>query len=118
MINSWTATVPGTAGLKWTKRRVLQSLAIAGAHPTAIGSPQTVADIMQTWVDEAGIDGFNIGYAITPGTFEDIIDHLLPELRRRGVVQEKFAGGTMRENYLQDGGGPNAREGHPASRNR
>lgn len=24
-------------------------------------------------------------YAITPGTFEDIVDHLVPELQRRGV---------------------------------
>ena len=54
LINSWTATVPGTVGVKWTKRRVLQELAINGAHPRAVGSPQTVADIMEKWVKEAG----------------------------------------------------------------
>ena len=118
MISSWTATVPGTAGLKWTKRRVLQELAISGAHPRAVGSPQTVADIMQRWVDQAGVDGFNISYATTPGTFEDVIQHLWPELRRRGVLQDRYAGGSMRENYLQDGQGARAREGHPASRPR
>jgi len=114
MINAWTATVPGTAGLKWTKRRVLQELAISGAHPRAVGSPQTVADTMQRWVDEAHVDGFNISYATTPGTFEDMIKYLWPELRKRGVLQEEYAGKSMRENYLQDGKGPRVRDGHPA----
>lgn len=114
MISAWTATVPGTAGLKWTKRRVLQELAISGAHPRAVGSPQTVADIMQRWMDEANVDGFNISYATTPGTFEDLITYLWPELRRRGVLQTTYAGSSMRENYLQDGLGPRSREGHPA----
>ena len=60
------------------------------------------------------IDGFNLSYAMTPGTFEDLIKFLWPELRKRGVLQEQYAGKTMRECYLQDGGGPRVREGHPA----
>ena len=114
LINSWTATVPGTKDVKWTKRRVLQELAINGAHPRAIGSAKTVADIMETWVNEAGVDGFNLSYATTPGTFEDLIKYLWPELKRRGVLQEEYAGTTMRDCYLMDGLGPRAREGHPA----
>ena len=92
LINSWTAVVPGTKDVKWTKRRVLQELAINGAHPRAVGSPQTVADILQKWVDEAEVDGFNLSYATTPGTFEDLITYLWPELRRRGVLQDEYAG--------------------------
>ncbi|KAK5716939.1 hypothetical protein LTR17_016232 [Elasticomyces elasticus] len=112
MIAAWTATAP--SGLKWTKRRVLEELAITGAHPRVVGSPTTVADAMERWIDEAGVDGFNISYATTPGTFEDLITYLWPELKRRGVLQTEYAGKTMRENYLQDGGGPSVREGHPA----
>lgn len=118
MISAWTATVPGTQGLKWTKKHVLQQLSISGAHPRAVGSATTVADIMQTWVDEARVDGFNISYAICPGTFDDLIKLLWPELRKRGVLQEEYAGRSMRENYLQDGKGPRVREGHPALRYR
>ena len=69
---------------------------------------------METWVDEAGVDGFNLSYATTPGTFEDLIKYLWPELKRRGVLQEEYAGTTMRECYLMDGLGPKARTGHPA----
>ena len=116
MINAWTATVPGTAGLKWTKRLVLQNLAMTGAHPRAVGSPTTVADLLQKWIDEAGIDGFNFSYATTPHTFEDMIKYLWPELKRRGVLQTEYVGSTMRENYLMDYAGPLAREGHPAAR--
>lgn len=118
LINAWSATVPGTKDVKWTKRRVLQELAISGAHPRAVGSVTTVADILEKWVDVAEVDGFNISYATTPGTFEDVIQYLWPELHRRGVLQTEYAGTTMRENYLQDGGGPKVRHGHPATKYR
>lgn len=117
MVKAWTATVPGTEGLKWTKRRVLEQLAISGAHAKAVGGPKTVADILQRWVNEAGIDGFNLSYATTPGTFEDMIKYLWPELRARGVLQEDYPvpGGSMRETFLADGQGPRVREDHPAA---
>ncbi|KAK7725324.1 hypothetical protein SLS63_008186 [Diaporthe eres] len=117
MVKAWTATVPGTEGLKWTKPRVLEQLAISGAHAKAIGSPKTVADILQRWITEAGIDGFNLSYATTPGTFEDMIKYLWPELRARGVLQEDYPvlGGSMREIFLADGQGPRVRADHPAA---
>ncbi|GIZ48661.1 hypothetical protein CKM354_001171200 [Cercospora kikuchii] len=114
MISAWTATVPGLENVKWTKKHVLQHLAISGAHPRAIGSAKTVADIMEHWTEQAGVDGFNISYATTPHTFDDIIKYLWPELKKRGVLQESYAGSSMRENYLQDGKGARVREGHPA----
>ncbi|TVY45330.1 Dimethyl-sulfide monooxygenase [Lachnellula subtilissima] len=115
MVNTWSATIPGTDGVTWTRRRVLQELAIGGAHPRAIGSPQTVADLLQKWIDVAGVDGFNLSYAISPGGFEDMIEYLWPELRRRGVFWDDYeqVGGSMRECYLGDGKGPRLRDGHP-----
>ncbi|CAG8973716.1 hypothetical protein HYALB_00006988, partial [Hymenoscyphus albidus] len=107
MVNTWSTTIPGTNGIKWTRRRVLQELALGGAHPRAIGSPQTVADILQNWIDVAGVDGFNLAYAVSPGTFEDMIQWLWPELRRRDVFWEEYekVGGSMRENFSGDGEG-------------
>lgn len=118
MITSWSATVPGTKGVKWTKTRIARELALGGPHPKAIGSAKTVADILQKWVDEADIDGFNISYAVAPGDFEDVIKWLFPELRRRGVFWDDFTvpGGTTRENYQGDGHGPKVREDHPSSK--
>ncbi|KAL2444295.1 Dimethyl-sulfide monooxygenase [Exophiala dermatitidis] len=118
MVSSWSATIPGTDGVKWTKKRVAQELAIGGAHPRAIGSPKTVADILQKWVDETDIDGFNISYAVNPGDFEDVIKYLLPELRARGVFWDDYVANTTRENYLQDGKGPRLRSDHPGAQYR
>ena len=73
-----------------------------------------MADTLQPWIDEAEVDGFNLSYATNPGTFEDMVKYLWPELKKRGVLQERYAGSSMRENYLQDGQGPRAREWHPA----
>ncbi|KAL1311443.1 hypothetical protein AAFC00_001603 [Neodothiora populina] len=107
MIKAWTATVPGTAGFKWTKRRVLQELANSGAHAKAVGSPKRVADILQHWIDIADSDGFNLSYAMTPGTFEDLVKWLWPELKARGVLQNDYpvTGGSMRETFFAGGRG-------------
>jgi hypothetical protein len=43
---------------------------------------------MERWITEADRDGFNIAYVTTPGTFEDVVDLLIPELRRRGLYPE------------------------------
>ena len=116
LIQSWSKTIPNSNGLKWTKRRILQELSLGGVHPRAIGSPTTVADILQKWVDVAGVDGFNFSYTVSPGTFEDMIEYLWPELRKRGVIWDEYEipGGTARENYFLDGKGPRVRDGHPA----
>ena len=61
-----------------------------------VGTPEQIADRFQAW-HEAGVDGFNIVYAVTPGTFADFIEGVVPELRRRGLVQSDYAPGTLRE---------------------
>lgn len=118
VVSAWKATIPGSDNIKWTKKRVATELALGGPHPKIIGSPKTVADELQRWVDEAGIDGFNISHAISPGSFEDVIEFLIPELRRRGVFWDPVAaeGRTTRENYLADGRGPRLRDDHPGAR--
>ncbi|KAK0612127.1 xenobiotic compound monooxygenase, DszA family [Immersiella caudata] len=73
---------------KWTPRVVAQHASIGGLGPVPVGSPQTVADELERWVREGDVDGFNIGYVTTPGSFEDVVDLLIPELRRRGVYPE------------------------------
>ncbi|BDD58007.1 hypothetical protein MAP00_003319 [Monascus purpureus] len=76
---------------RWTPRVVAEKASIGGLGPVAVGSPATVADELERWVREADIDGFNLAYVTTPGTFEDVVDLLVPELRRRGVYPERPA---------------------------
>ncbi|KAK3302803.1 xenobiotic compound family monooxygenase [Chaetomium strumarium] len=78
-------TTPSDEVPKWTPRVVAHHAAIGGLGPVPVGSPETVADELERWAREADVDGFNIGYVTTPGSFEDLVDLLIPELRRRGV---------------------------------
>lgn len=48
---------PGTA--KWTKHTIAEHVSIGGNGPVLVGTPEQVADGLETWVQEADIDGFN-----------------------------------------------------------
>ncbi|MCX4885167.1 MULTISPECIES: hypothetical protein [unclassified Streptomyces] len=80
-----------------------------------VGSPATVADELERWVEEADIDGFNLAYATTPGTFVDLV---VPELRSRGRVPAPSGGATLRERLHDAAGSPRVRDDHPAARHR
>jgi hypothetical protein len=60
------------------------------------------------------VDGINLMYVTTPGSFVDFVDQLAPELGRRGLMQAEYADGTLREK-LFPGGGPRLPGTHPAS---
>ncbi|GLZ50425.1 LLM class flavin-dependent oxidoreductase [Actinomycetospora sp. NBRC 106378] len=82
---------------EWTVGEVARHLAVGGRGPVAVGSGAEVADQMEHWVDETGADGFNLAYAVVPGTFEQVAHHVVPELRRRGRMPAVPVGGTLRE---------------------
>ncbi len=39
------------------------------------------------------MDGFNLAYAVTPESFEDVVDLLVPELQKRGVYKTDYRAG-------------------------
>lgn len=89
---------------EWTPEVIAEKAAIGGLGPVAVGSPSTVADELERWMAEADVDGFNLGYVTTPGTFEDVVDLLIPELRRRGIYPEQIKDGlTAREKVYGEG---------------
>lgn len=102
---------------KWTPRVIADKAAIGGLGPVAVGSPQTVADELEHWINEGDLDGFNIGYVTTPGTFEEVVDLLVPELRKRGLYPDapSDAPPTLRER-VYGSGQPRLRTDHPGSR--
>lgn len=83
---------------------VAERAAIGGLGPVGIGTPEKVADDLEHWMKEADIDGFNIAYVNTPGSFEDLVDLLVPELQRRGLYPtEAVEGRTAREKVYGTG---------------
>ncbi|WP_280386391.1 LLM class flavin-dependent oxidoreductase [Nocardia wallacei] len=83
-------------GREWTVRDIGRWAGIGGMGPVFVGSGATVADRLQEWVDDTDVDGFNLAYAITPGTFEDIVRHVVPVLTERGAYPGEYAPGTLR----------------------
>ena len=67
---------------------------------TATGTPQKIADKLEELHHETGANGGFIlgrGYSAT-GNIADFVDHVVPELQRRGLAKTKYAGPTLREN--------------------
>jgi FMN-dependent oxidoreductase (nitrilotriacetate monooxygenase family) len=104
----------GDDGRTWTVRDVIKDRSIGGLGPVLVGGPQKVADMLERWVDEGGIDGFNLAYAVTPGTVTDFIDYIVPELQRRGRAQTSYASGNFRQKLIGTADG-RVEPTHPAA---
>ncbi|SAL22399.1 monooxygenase [Caballeronia choica] len=101
----------------WTIGELAIFNAIGGKGPVFIGSPTEVADALERWKAQTGIDGFNLSHALLPGTHEDFVDLVVPELRRRGVYKPAYRPGTLREKLYGEGAAHLAAP-HPAARHR
>lgn len=101
---------------KWTPRVVAEKASIGGLGPVGVGSPQTIADELEHWIKEADIDGFNLGYVTTPGTFEEVVDLLIPELRKRGLYPELSEEALTAREKIYGTGQKGLRDDHTGSK--
>ena len=76
------------------KLTVRQLAQIAGGYGglAMVGTPQTIADEMEEWLDSGGCDGFNIMFPYVPGGLDDFVDRVVPELQRRGLFRTRIRG--------------------------
>ena len=102
IVNHWAETVPGTDNAPWTKARIAEYLTLGGMGAKIVGGPKTVVDELEKWVEVADLDEFNFSHIVSPGSFEDIIKWVLPELRRRGLFRDEVEvkGATTRNVFL------------------
>jgi FMN-dependent oxidoreductase (nitrilotriacetate monooxygenase family) len=96
-----------------TKRRLLERFRLGSRYPTVVGDAAAVADELQSWVDETGIDGFNLSRTVTPESYADFIDLVVPELQSRGVYKTAYEEGALRHKLF--GGGDRLPARHPAA---
>ncbi len=66
--------------------------------PPWVGNPQEVADKFEEWFTAEACDGFVVGAACVPGSYEDFVTLVVPELQRRGLFHKEYKGATLREN--------------------
>ncbi|MEB2872896.1 LLM class flavin-dependent oxidoreductase [Pseudomonas rhizosphaerae] len=94
----------------WTRRKLLDQHALGGRYITLVGDPEQVADELEAWIAETGLDGFNLTRTVTPESYADFIDLVIPVLQARGSYKTAYAPGTLREKVF--GQGPGLPEGH------
>ena len=103
--------IAGIAGMQGMRDRVLQVtgnpnptprdfMRVTGRgkleHPW-IGSPKDLADKFEEWFTAPACDGFVIGPTYLPGSFEEFVRLVVPELQRRGLFRAEYTGTTLRE---------------------
>ena len=78
---------------------VRQLAQMAGGYGglSMIGTAVEAADMMQTWCETQACDGFNIMFHTVPAGLDDVVDHLVPELQRRGLFRTEYEGTTLRD---------------------
>ncbi|WP_081696279.1 NtaA/DmoA family FMN-dependent monooxygenase [Candidatus Micropelagos thuwalensis] len=66
--------------------------------PHIVGDPKYVADELEKWFIEGAADGFVLFASHTPGAYEEFSRYVVPELQRRGIYHDDYAGPTLRGN--------------------
>jgi alkanesulfonate monooxygenase SsuD/methylene tetrahydromethanopterin reductase-like flavin-dependent oxidoreductase (luciferase family) len=104
--------VPATNANRSTQQRVVEwaerdrlSIAeiakrVAAARTSRVdaGTPEQIADLLQTWFEGSAADGFVIASAFYPGMLDRFVDGVTPLLQQRGLFRAEYAGRTLRDN--------------------
>ncbi|RAI02424.1 nitrilotriacetate monooxygenase [Acuticoccus sediminis] len=85
-------------GRKVTVREAAIQMGLTVGLPQVVGSPEQIADALEHYWRESGGYGFNLSAATKPGMIEEFVDHVVPILRKRGLVRPEYTGSTLREN--------------------
>jgi FMN-dependent oxidoreductase (nitrilotriacetate monooxygenase family) len=77
----------------------LRQTALRFATPRShfVGTPEQVADALQSWFEAGGADGY-VTFESLPGQLDLFVETVVPILRARGLVREAYDGHTLRDN--------------------
>ena len=67
-------------------------------HGALVGGPREIADGLEEWFTSGVCDGFVLAATHIPGGYRDFVEHVVPELQRRGLYHQDYEGATLREN--------------------
>ena len=62
-----------------------------------VGTPESIADEMQEWLQTEACDGFNIMFPYLPDGLTAFVERVVPALQRRGIFRRAYTGTTLRE---------------------
>jgi FMN-dependent oxidoreductase (nitrilotriacetate monooxygenase family) len=77
----------------------LREVALRFSRPRRdfVGTPEQVADAIQTWFEAGAADGFIIN-ALLPDGLQYFTELVVPLLQQRGLFREDYSGNTLRDN--------------------
>lgn len=87
----------------WTVREAAEYIGLGGRGPVLVGDARQVADQLENWLDETGIDGFNLAFAVAHDSMADVVEHIVPELQRRGRYRTQYEEGSLRHKVFGQG---------------
>jgi len=81
------------------EKLTLRQVAYRVATPRTgfIGTPERVADLIETWLEEEAADGFIVGAAVPKG-LDRFVDLVVPILQERGIYRTEYESDTLRGN--------------------
>ncbi|MGW3092301.1 LLM class flavin-dependent oxidoreductase [Streptomyces sp. NPDC001102] len=83
-----------------TVRQLIGRLGGGRGHLTFAGTPEQVADQIESWFTRGAADGFNIMPPVLPSGLDAFVDHVVPILRARGLLRTEYGPRrTLRERY-------------------
>ncbi|CAL2064612.1 Nitrilotriacetate monooxygenase component A [Streptomyces murinus] len=83
-----------------TVRQLIGRLGGGRGHQTFAGTPEQIADRIETWFTRGAADGFNIMPPVLPSGLDTFVDHVVPILRARGLFRTEYGPKrTLRERY-------------------
>ncbi|KAL2825794.1 luciferase-like domain-containing protein [Aspergillus cavernicola] len=83
---------------KLTIRQTAERCSIGLGHRPLVGTTQSIADDLQTWLEAEATDGFAVIQPRLIDGLRDFNTHIIPELARRGLFRSEYEGRTLREN--------------------
>ncbi|MFC8526178.1 LLM class flavin-dependent oxidoreductase [Nocardia sp. NPDC057227] len=85
-----------------TVRQLIGKLGGGRGHRSFAGTPEQIADELQSWFENGAADGFNIMPPYLPGGLEDFVEQVVPILQRRGLFRTEYTADTLRGHYGLD----------------
>ncbi|PJR92107.1 F420-dependent methylene-tetrahydromethanopterin reductase [Ochrobactrum sp. 695/2009] len=68
------------------------------ARQQFVGTPQTIAEEINAYVQADAADGFVFAPHLTPGGFDEFVEKVVPILQEKGVFRAEYTGETLKEN--------------------
>jgi alkanesulfonate monooxygenase SsuD/methylene tetrahydromethanopterin reductase-like flavin-dependent oxidoreductase (luciferase family) len=82
-----------------TVRELYRLFQLGIGHKLAVGTPEELADIFETWFREGAADGFVMHFQHVPNHVAEFVDNVIPILQKRGIRPHGYTNDTLRQRF-------------------